>query len=342
MGYQQVKTPRFYINVLEWLNFSGQQAYMPEVYRTLPINPRSANEFGNLSEGNYYAGNVNTYDLLTSSSFIAFLGSKHTIVGGYDGTRGQFTPAVRIAFNDSLLQLIGLSLASNIINMNPNYSDTFDGFSIGTFDGSIVEKFEIYAGYPDAMLGSCVVGTYYDMPHSPDLNLTMTREYGGTKTLETKGGSTLSNTNWNKPSNWGNLPAWGLQKPALYDEEVDSEDLLSLSASGRRVWNLSFSYLSKEDVFPENSNLSAYGANYYIEEETADRHRSFMQSSGNSNFFAEVVHKTGGGALPFIFNPSGENNPDDFAICRFDQNSFSFKEQAPHLYSISLKIKEIW
>ena len=75
------------------------------------------------------------------------------------------------------------------------------------------------------------------MPHSPDLNLTLTREYA-TKTIETKGGSTLSNSYWTKQPNWANgLPAWQLSD--------DVEPLAPLASSGRRIWNLSFSYLDQ-------------------------------------------------------------------------------------------------
>ena len=48
------------------------------------------------------------------------------------------------------------------------------------------------------------------MPHSPDLNLTMTREYGGIKTIETKGGASLSNDFGSSPSKWGTMEAWQL------------------------------------------------------------------------------------------------------------------------------------
>jgi len=54
-----------------------------------------------------------------------------------------------------------------------------------------------------------------------------------------------------------------------------------------------------------------------------------------------------GGHLPFIFNPNGggtspNNNPDQFAICRFDQSSLKINQTAPTLYQISVKIRECW
>jgi hypothetical protein len=56
-----------------------------------------------------------------------------------------------------------------------------------------------------------------------------------------------------------------------------------------------------------------------------------------------VVRKTNGGQLPFIFQPDGSNNnPDQFAICKFDQNSFQFKQVANGVYNVKLKIREVW
>ena len=45
----------------------------------------------------------------------------------------------------------------------------------------------------DIEIGSLLYGTYYDMPHSPDLNLKLSYEYDGVKNITTKGGATLRN-----------------------------------------------------------------------------------------------------------------------------------------------------
>ena len=61
-----------------------------------------------------------------------------------------------------------------------------------------------------------------------------------------------------------------------------------------------------------------------------------------------------GGHLPFIFCPDssidylqtwGGTAPPrvpEFAICRFDMNSFSREQVAPGVYNIKVKIKESW
>ena len=54
-----------------------------------------------------------------------------------------------------------------------------------------------------------------------------------------------------------------------------------------------------------------------------------------------------GSHLPFIFNPSGggaspNNNPDQFAICRFDMDSLQYTQVAHNTYNVKLKIREVW
>ena len=39
MAYQNVGTPRFYINTLEWLSSSGAIILPSDHFRTLPVNP---------------------------------------------------------------------------------------------------------------------------------------------------------------------------------------------------------------------------------------------------------------------------------------------------------------
>jgi hypothetical protein len=83
--------------------------------------------------------------------------------------------------------------------------------------------------------------------------------------------------------------------------------------------------------------------------------------SWKDNWFSNVLHYTNGGTLPFIFQPNKDatyttadpdNTPDsgdeyintipEFAICRFDMDTFSREQVAPSIYNIKVKIKEAW
>ena len=66
-----------------------------------------------------------------------------------------------------------------------------------------------------------------------------------------------------------------------------------------------------------------------------------------------MLFYTNGGQLPFIFNPDPSIEylaPDDgspprvpeYAICKFDMNSFSRKQVANNVYNIKVKVREVW
>jgi hypothetical protein len=292
MAYQNVGTPRFYINVFEWLDSIGVISISP-VYRTLPV----------IAKGTGGILNGIPEQAFSSKSFIAFLGHASSAL------------SMSISFQSNPEIGVNADATGNVLN--PEHH----GFSIRSFT-----NYESMSGTFNTEnvsgQGSTVVGTYYNMPHSPDLSLTLTREYGGIKTIETKGGASLSNAFYTKPPAWGSLGAW----------ELGSGNT-ALSRSGRRVWDLSFSYLQDSDVFPDNLTEIENTGWEIVDDITPD-------------FMSEVVRKTNGGQLPFIFQPdggvNGNNNPDQFAICKFDMKSFSFQQTAPNLYSVKMKIREVW
>ena len=167
------------------------------------------------------------------------------------------------------------------------------------------------------------------MPHSPDLSLKLSYEYDGIKTTQTKGGATLSNATYTKPADWGKYGAWQIG---------DNPN----PRSGRRVWDLSFSYLSDSDLMPR----VAGGTNYASDQYTTDDYYQHLTTLKGSDFFSQVWNRTLGGHLPFIFQPNGgtngNNNPDQFAICRFDMNTLTYDQVANNVYNVKLKIREVW
>ena len=190
-------------------------------------------------------------------------------------------------------------------------------------------------------IGSLAMGETYQMPHSPELKLTMSREMDGVKRVRTRSGADLANHKYTKPAMWGEAAAWELWRDNLAPYE--------LSRVGRRVWDLSFSYLQDSDVFPMVGSLFPY-------EYTSDTGQPYQSGQVNfdfssehtllksDNFFSKVIHRTlGAGNLPFVFQPDGNNsNTDQFAICKFDQKSFKIKQVANGVYNVKLKIREVW
>ena len=373
MAYQNVGTPRFYVS---WGDFYKQLGY--NVGSILTLNPTQPMHQEKGDAGTYYEifNDPNRAFIPANSAkganFAFCLGHNLGIKNGLpDGLKFICKRIWYYNNGNNNEQEYLMSMGdTNSINYNTTTEGAIeDGFSAvigdadgwskdmqlssfsGATQGSLNE--EIHIGFSngtgtnwtnDVTAGfSCMVfGKYYDMPHSPDLSLTLSYEMDGIKTQQTKGGSTLSNAMYTKAPNWGDYGAWQLGDVSSF-------------RTGRRIWNLSFSYLSDTDVFPVNANTS-YNATIGSETGYGDNAPS-SDTDGNyvfdsniltgTDFFSQVWNRTMGGHLPFIFNPNGggtspNNNPDQFAIARFDMDSLQYDQVAHNTYNVKLKIREVW
>ena len=174
----------------------------------------------------------------------------------------------------------------------------------------------------------------------------------------------MSNTFWTQQPKWGDLGAWEIATPAISNssEWMARENL---ARSGRRTWDLKFSYMDDGDLFGSNQLLSIdSGAGYYEtggdQPHTVPGFPDSLDSDDyiwdgdtwsaythnlltDDNFFSQVWSKTLGPTLPFIFQPNKDNqNPDGFAIARFKENSLKATRSSFNTYDISLKIEEVW
>ena len=209
------------------------------------------------------------------------------------------------------------------------------------------------------VLGSITFGQVFEMPHSPDLKLTMTREFDGIQEQTSRGGSTLTQINYTRPPKWIGYPAWGLLKDSVATHEDDGYPYVARQVNkGRKIWDLKFSYVGSDDLFPINERQEIYNPtdsstnslagydtdDFYASGGTSHEAGDFTGTSfKDTSFMGTLMDKTMGGALPFIFQPDGNNNsPDQFAICQLDQSSFKFKQVAHNVWDISLKIREVW
>jgi hypothetical protein len=351
---QNVGTPRFYVDTISWLKAIGIGAVLGEsdvgtddsgdpgadIWGSNPTTPFIGAAGGG---DKYFKYAYNMGDGLNLPyNFVAFLGHK-------------------LADDNNLMNGIGFYLYSdgdmispnvvnsvNFVSTNTGYPSLglpqYDGFSIAMMDSSLdtVEGVGVWAWSrvsPQYQIGKVIAGNYYDMPHSPDLNLKLSYEYDGVKNIQTKGGATLSNASYTKPADWGDRGAWQLGS----DEGGQG---ISNIRSGRRVWDLSFSYLSDTDIMPANASTANFSGN-----ENDNFKTNILDGT---DFFSVVWNRTMGGHLPFIFQPdgpkynasgtqiAGNNNPDQFAICRFVGNSLQYEQVANNVYNVKLKIRESW
>jgi len=328
MAYQNVGAPRFYINIPEWLSSHGvmplTESGNKRVLRTLPVKPTDAADSDLMTEG---------MPGMTENGFIAALGHNfatksvfyhlYTLSGGANASVNSMEEVVNATIQDD-----GKTVFAEK-----------DGFSISTFNTNNREIWIIWVrdDFGGGTVGSMVIGTYYDMPHSPNLNLTMTREMDGAKRVRTKGGSDLINYKYIKSPPWGSSGAWDM---SYYGSH-------KYSRVGRRTWSLSFSHLDRGDIFGPNQSLvdgGIWGPQAGPDAADLDSSNQFETNLlDDDNFFSQVIHKTNGGQLPFIFQPNRDNNnPDNFAIAKLDMKSFKFKQTANGIYDINLKIKEVW
>ena len=270
MAYQNVGTPRFYIN-----HFSKE------------INPTTINT---------YSAEAFTYSFDLKPNYVMLLGTSSGL---------QITADI----HNTLVEKV------NYYTEGLGGGFSLAGYALMDYTTASTSGTLTITGD----LSELVVGRYYDMPHSPDLSLSMSHEYGGIKTITTKGGSTLSNANYYKPAKWGDREAW----------QLGTWQQLS---SGRRSWDLSFTYISDTDIEPRNyTGLKTDG------------------EINDDNWFQNVLYYTMGGHLPFIFQPDKDATYDsatytvpEFAICRFDMNSFKRTQISFKTYNIKVKIVESW
>ena len=348
MAYQNVGTPRFYVDHGLWLYTSGVKSFVHNgtsyewglsEYDTsfIQLNPSNIQQRGE---------SFLRVPRISPINYIAFLGTEDSAtspVGYYPEWYGIYESADDP--NDYGSTYTGFTEIVNCSGYD-NSAEDYNGFSMATFDDNPSYPYLRGVMSNTARCGAVSIGSYYDMPHSPDLNLTMTREYGGVKTIETKGGASLSNSFYRGSPAWGEAGAWELYKG------TPSNLIKALSRSGRRVWDLSFSYLQDSDVFAPTESLiskifdtDGYDDMWYQNDNHAygqlwDAENRFL---AHDNFFSQVIHKTNGGQLPFIFQPDKDNNnPDQFAIAKLDMNSFKFEQVANGVYNVKLKIREVW
>ncbi len=293
MSYNQIGTCRLYINTIEWLDSLGSVTMSSDTFRTLPVNPT-------LQE-------VESIDItlkgMTKYGFVALLG------------HNMATTAT-----DFELQTDGIPITlTNVINKDT--STGYNGFSIATFTGSD-EIDNISVSNPLSSIGSIIIGTYFDFSTSPDLKLSL--EYiTGTKNITTKGGVDLSNTAW-RPPLWNGLGPWELSAPG---SETNTQ---ALAHSSKRVFNLSFSFISKDKMFPKYNAL-----NRLIDQnETVPDEVTLLTSS---DFFSAVWNRVGT-ALPMILQP--DNTVNEFAIVKIANKSLKVTQVANQIYTIKLKLVE--
>ena len=285
MAYQNVGgTPRFYIDWGEYQKSSGtleigksdivdwDNTFISNIEETkeltglspeIPIMLPAQNTLNKFTM-TFSSGTQNGYDYESFPNYIAIL--------NHNFATSSVLPILHSSGNGT--SSYTLDKGSEIINYNnenypfPNSGDK-DGFSITEIANNVNpsgskyiqillmpqnNSAEVDTPYlKDIYIGAISFGRFYDMPVSPDLDLSMSIEYDGFTNIKTLSGHTITQANYQ------GSPWW-------YDVDGNKVEPWSVGGSttiskrnGRRVWKLKFSYMSDKDLFASNYGSSTYG-----------------------------------------------------------------------------------
>ena len=184
-------------------------------------------------------------------------------------------------------------------------------------------------------IGALSVGKYFDFPK---VDLTINRDYQHNE-IENKrslSGYDFSTIyNYKSPS-WGPYGCFTVSKFPYPNYDTTSQ-------TGRRSWNLKFSYVDNTDIFaPKQGRHSSFGS--WANESTTDLdNNSFRPNDTITGFLSLTL----GGQLPFIFCPNHtyDRNGDidsEFALCKVVGKTIKFSQVAHNVWSVSMTISEIW
>ena len=265
-------------------------------------------EFDDYMQSNQIFGVPETYTGIVGDR--ADVGNGYTIIGvdGWDPSDHRHYEAIKV-----------------YINSSTGFTDGGDAFNIGAIS----------------------VGRYMDFPQSANLSMNIKYDYDGIKSKNTTSGRTITNVNYYKPPDWGNYPRWThISKEALDasgsagDDWVNKYDMRTVSGNGRRSWDLEWSYIDKEDMFPKTSEGNMFAHNMEsakLDDATAN---AVHLGSFSDSIISTMMTLTLGGQIPFLFQP--DNTQQDFAFVKINQKSISVKQVAFGTYDISLKLTEVW
>ena len=182
-------------------------------------------------------------------------------------------------------------------------------------------------------IGGITYGWHYTMPHSANLEYKYSVEYDGVDVTQTKGGNTLYNKRHTTGASYVDYPPYQIFRP--HPSGISHPE----ANSGRKVWDLTFSYISETDYQQDYSSGNSMWRWDAVQEGGGDDNIAGGWSGIRNDFTSRVLYGTQG-YLPFVFQP--DSTKDYYTVCKFDQNSFSCTQQAPDLWQFSCKIKETW
>ena len=192
------------------------------------------------------------------------------------------------------------------------------GFELSLDYGTEEEQVESFK------LGSIIAGRTFTFPHNANLSMNINNETNIRKT-RTLGGSDIVDINYYRQPLWNGYPPF---------VATDEPSLSATSSIGRRLWALTFSFLTQDSTFPQNMGEGFMFNNYTVSD------NSLWTNYDTENITSHFMTLTLNGQLPFLFQP--DDTKDVYAWCRLKSNTFSVQQSAPNLYTSKMTFEEVW
>lgn len=236
----------------------------------------------------------------------------------------------------------GGSISSDTIVGNFNEQIDEDGFILSKFslnasgDEDQLHQFDFIIEPSDGNylptdfsynIGSFSVGTYLDFPVSPDLSVKQTYMHEGVKNKTTIGGKHLTHVDYYGAPNWATLPPFTNTKPS-------TENFIGTGHTGRKAWNMKFSYVDKTDMF--NAIQSGSSAGGYIRVVDGQS----IGFKAQESILSIYLNRTLGGSIRHILQP--DNSKNEFYMVKLDQKSTSITQVAHGVFEVAFKFVQVW
>ena len=374
MSYQQLKKPKFYIDMMSFFHAVGHTDYFKSVSGQLGTGPDGfTHTLKGVTEDLLYLNPINllTHNMLNTNDLFVKYSHNDWSAGGTAHLFPKFDIDFyallnhnfgKIQINVGYKDFYGASIyfGSDLnfdydMSINNNYDVPFDfnGFSLGKLENRLMvdhigeffiemkmEGVDVNTNILQRYLGSFMLGHIWSPPHNPHLKATIRRKFDGIKSKKTQAGYTRSDISYIGSELWaGRNPfeQWNYEdgfEPDILNMIIEDEKANS-GQRGRRSWKLTWDNINDTDMFGELEQ-----SNNILNIVDTNINNPFLE---NDTFISKVWTPTLGGSLPFMFQIDDSNmNPDQFVIARFKKHSLKLTSKAPNLYSFSVDIEEIY
>ena len=370
-SYGQTGTPRVFIDLIQWAKLQGRVRRYSKNASHFDYDPTTTNIDTSFTTSNAwtsyvyfdntkYRENLQFRHLLQSFNYAGMLGhslaetpNAHNIATFHIGFSG------RGANNENAV------VTGNTYNNKIHVSGAFGrniGCSLYTFDGFSLaygqwedawEEMRVVIGNSWAnpavdfiKFGTITAGRYFDFPQNVDLKLNKTFDFDQAQTKRTYGGTDLTQINY-KRQLWNGLPPWthiNLDHHEDYASAIRDENYKDVAFQGKRSWDLSMSYVSKEEMFPMNYSNSMIGYYGNIDEELggnlinngtmAETGGTEGTTSGSSNVALNWKSSYTTNVTESIVTGNGFNGNAQKLIITADDTTFHFR------YNLTPEMKE--